>query len=185
MLWNTTVAENAPANGRAKPKTVGIVYSTTFTSVTGPSSPSAPASELSCRCSCGSASKRSSAPASPARGACVGVVTAASPSDADALEFTEAMAGEMTLDALKELSQVLQRLIHERNAALIDLLQHRDELLHERMGDVSCGVSHTLAASAIVEETTGDGNDKMKVRRLPATRARRARWLSGPCVSGR
>ena len=38
-----------------------------------------------------------------------------------------------------------------------------DELLHERMGDVSCGVSHTLAASAIVEETTGDGNDKMKV----------------------
>ena len=46
-----------------------------------------------------------------------------------------------------------------------------DELLHERMGDVSCGVSHTLAASAIVEETTGDGNDKMKVRRLPATRA--------------
>ena len=42
------------------------------------------------------------------------------------------MAGEMTLDALKELAKVLQRLIHERNAALIDLLQHRDELLHER-----------------------------------------------------
>ena len=98
----------------------------------GPSSPAAPASELSRRCSCGSASKRSSAPASPARGGSVGAVTAASPSDADALEFTEAMAGEMTLDALKELSQVLQRLIHERNAALIDLLQHRDELLHER-----------------------------------------------------
>ena len=98
----------------------------------GPSSPLAPASELSRRCSCGSASKRSSAPASPARGGSVGAVTAASPSDADALEFTEAMAGEMTLDALKELSQVLQRLIHERNSALIDLLQHRDELLHER-----------------------------------------------------
>ena len=33
----------------------------------------------------------------------------------------------------------------------------------ERMGDVSCGVSHTLASSAIVEETQGDGNDRMKV----------------------
>ena len=31
------------------------------------------------------------------------------------------------------------------------------------MGDVSCGVSHTLASSAIVEETQGDGNDRMKV----------------------
>ena len=57
-------------------------------------------------------------------------------------------------------------------------------MLHERMGDVSCGVSHTLAASAIVEETTGDGNDKMKVRRLPATRARRGAVAVGAVCRG-
>eukprot|EP00967_Tisochrysis_lutea_P025252 scaffold29082_cov40-Tisochrysis_lutea.AAC.1 len=49
-----------------------------------------------------------------------------------ALHFTAESAKGMSLKELRELMGVLMRLTINRNAVLVDLLQKRDELLHER-----------------------------------------------------
>lgn len=51
---------------------------------------------------------------------------------ASGLEFTEEMAENMSLEALRELSGVLTRIIGTRNKELVTLLERRDELRHER-----------------------------------------------------
>lgn len=53
--------------------------------------------------------------------------------EANALEFTAAMAEEMSFSNLKELAAVLSRIIASRNRYLVTLLEKRDELEHERL----------------------------------------------------
>ena len=48
------------------------------------------------------------------------------------LEFTEEMAAGMNLEALRQLSAILSRLIVSRNKTLVALVERHDELEHER-----------------------------------------------------
>ena len=54
------------------------------------------------------------------------------PTAAEDLQFTEELAADMGVEALRELASVLGRLSASRNKLLGSLVERRDELLHER-----------------------------------------------------
>lgn len=93
----------------------------------GPSSPVSKASTTA-----GAASSTPAALAHLGKLGALGSSLEGVPAAAEDLQFTEELAADMGVEALRELASVLGRLSASRNKLLVSLVERRDELLHER-----------------------------------------------------